>query len=131
MNSSPVPNLDKVNTVKPLTILFFMLMTTSSSAQILGEKERRDLKGSISASCFTAQRASPINTIASDTQIRYYCTCYAEEIILPNTTVQDFHRAVEALQRSGADAMLSVLLKGRNIHAIANSCSAQAFQFSE
>jgi hypothetical protein len=117
--------------MKLLFLLLLPCFISTAIAQVLSPKEMKDLKGSISASCFTSQRSAPINKIATDNQIRYYCTCYADEIILPNTTVQDFHRALEALQRSGTDAMLNVLLKGRNIHAVGNSCSAQAFQFSK
>ncbi|QWD24166.1 hypothetical protein G6687_04490 [Polynucleobacter paneuropaeus] len=37
--------------------------------------------------------------------------------------------AMKALQKSGNEAMMNVLLNGRNLHAVANSCSAQAMQY--
>ena len=112
-----------------LAIFLSGLFTLSSNAQTLGEKERRDLKGSIAASCFTSQRAAQINEMATDDQIRYYCACYAEELILPNTTIQDFNQAIRELNKSNTDGMLKVFLQGRNPYSIGNVCSARAFQF--
>lgn len=112
----------------PLILISFLLPPIVA-AQHLSPKESKDLKGSISENCFTSQRSSQINANISDAQIRFYCTCYSEELILPNTTVQDVRDAFSMMQRSGNEASLRVFLKGRNLYTIANSCSAKAIQY--
>lgn len=110
------------------TLIIFLLFSSACIAQPLNPKELKDLRGSVSESCFTSQRSAKINNIVSDAQVRYYCTCYAQEIIPSTTTYQDFQGAIKAMQKSGNDAMVNYLLKGRSIYAIANSCSALAMQ---
>ncbi len=93
--------------------------------------ELKDVRGATVASCFTTQRATQINSMISDAQIRLYCSCYAENLITPSTTIQDIQYANKLQQSSGNEAMLKVFLKGRDLYAIGNSCSAQALQMSK
>lgn len=109
--------------------LLLVFFTSNVFAQGLGDKDRRDIRGSIAESCFTSQRGSQINSTMSDARIRYYCSCYAQELIPDNLSMATWQSAMKALQKSGNEAMMNVLLNGRNLHAVANSCSAQAMQY--
>jgi hypothetical protein len=111
----------------PVTLL--LVIPVIAGAQTLSEKDRKDIKLSMVASCYTMQRSSELNKLASDAQIRYYCSCFAEELITPTTTVQEFHAAIREAQKSNTQGMMRIFLRGRDLGAITNSCSAQAFQF--
>ena len=117
--------------MKKLITICLAFLLFSLNAQPLGPKELKDIRGATSASCYTTQRAASINSIISDNQIRFYCSCYAETLITPSTTIQDFQNAVKLQQSSGNEAMLKVLLKGRDLYAIGNACSAQAVQMGK
>jgi len=117
--------------MKKYAVTYFVFLCMSVNAQPLGPKELKDVRGATVASCFTSQRATPINSIMSDIQIRLYCSCYAENLIAPSTTIQDLQYAYKLQQSSGNEAMLKVFLKGRDLYAIGNSCTAQALQMSK
>ena len=117
--------------MKSSILLALISISFIAHAQNLSSKEMKDLKGSIAEGCYAPQRASQVNSIASDAQIRYYCSCYAEELVLPNTTIQDFKEAINVMQRSGGEAMIKVFLKGRSLYSIANSCSEKAFKYAK
>ena len=110
---------------------YFIFICMNVNAQPLGPKELKDVRGATVASCFTSQRAAPINSIMSDTQIRLYCSCYAEQLIPPSTTIQDLHYAYKLQKSSGYEAMLKAFLKGRDLYAIGNSCTAQTLQMGK
>jgi len=111
--------------------LLFFFITSNLFAQGLSDKELRDLRGSTSASCVTSQRSSQINSTMSDARIRYYCSCYAQELLPDNLSMATLQSALKALQKSGNEAMLNVFLNGRSLYAISNSCSAQAMQYAK
>jgi hypothetical protein len=117
--------------VKKIFIAYLSFLCFFVNAQPLGPKELKDIRGATSASCFTTQRSTPVNSIMSDSQIRLYCSCYAETLMVPSITIQDLQNAMKLQQSSGNEAMLKVFLKGRDLYAIGNACAAQAAQISK
>ena len=100
----------------------------ASFSQVLTVKEREDLIGSTIQSCFETQRNTAMNDNLSDDQIRRYCSCYARTLISSDITQQDVAKAVEVMLDRGDEAMVRVLLKGRDLYAIANQCANEALE---
>jgi len=108
-----------------LIFVCLYLLIPTSHAELLDAKMLKDLRGSISASCFISQRAAPVNSIASDEQIRFYCTCFAYQLVTKKTTVKDLKNAALAIERAGGEAGVEVLLNGRALYLLVNGCVAQ------
>jgi len=113
-----------------MNFLLIALLFSSSTAyaQTLSEKEIRDFRGSISSECYSTQRATKINNSISNAQVKYYCECYAKELIPSNFNMSVLNNAIKAKQKSGNDAMFKVILNGRDLYAIGNYCGNQALQ---
>ncbi len=102
------------------------LLPLSASGEILSTKKLIDLRVSTMTSCFDKQRPITSYAIASDKQIRIYCSCFAEQIFPDNTTVQDMAMAERILSREGGAAMAKYMLKGRDMNEIGIFCAKQS-----
>lgn len=108
--------------------LFLLLISADVYSQTLSNKEIQDIRGSVASSCFKTQRSRPINDIATDLQLRSYCTCYANSLISSSLTLETWHAAITAKKNSGDKKMMDVILNGRDLNTIANRCATKVFQ---
>lgn len=116
---------------KNTLILLSIFFSTGLLAQVLGDKELRDLRGATASSCYTSQRSASVNSVVSNNQLHWYCNCYAETLIKNDTTVQELHRAIKIGSIQGNQAMLEVFLKGRDLYTIGNDCGAKALKYAK
>ena len=97
-------------------------------AQTLSARELEQVRGSTVSSCFRTQRSSALNDIISDSMLTNYCRCYAEVLFPPHLTVEEMRSAVRILQRSGTQAFLDFILKGRDLYEISENCANRIFR---
>jgi len=106
---------------RQIQILLGFLMS-NPHAQTLSKKELDDLKGFTISSCFRSQRASPINRDIKDSQIKDYCSCYANTIFPAHTSIDEVRNGLTIQRKHGDKAMLDYFLKGRDLYEISENC---------
>ena len=62
-------------------IFLTLVILVNANVYSLTKKERNEFKKDMIQSCYTKQRSNPVNDIASDNQIKSYCSCISDEVM--------------------------------------------------
>lgn len=112
--------------------IFVLLMYFSAidvlKAQTLNERELKEVRGSAVSACFRNQKSSALNNNLNDSIILNYCRCFANTMFPPHMTVEELSSAVSILKRSGNQAYMDFLLKGRDLYEIVENCTNQSLK---
>lgn len=98
------------------------------AARTLNQRELEQVRGSTESACFRTQKSSALNRTLSDSQILDYCRCYASTLYPAHMTIEELNSGISILQRSGKQAFLDFVLKGRDINEIAENCANRAIR---
>lgn len=115
--------------------LVFLLLSTQASAQVMSPREIGDMRKTVIHGCYKTQRKAQMNRTLSDTQLKNYCSCYAEELLPMNLTLQTWE-AIENLYKNKKDnhqdnhqEVLNILTsnRGLDLEDITDYCASVAF----
>jgi hypothetical protein len=97
-------------------------------AQTLSARDLEQVRGAAVSSCFRTQRSSTLNNSLSDSVLINYCKCYAEAVFPSYLTVEEMGSAIRILRRSGNQAYIDFLLKGRDLYEISENCANRSLR---
>lgn len=114
-----------------LSVLAFFINFSNIDAvraQTLSARDLEQVRGSTVSNCFRNQRSSVLNNSFSDSMLINYCRCYAEALFPSHLTVEEMGSAIGILRRSGNQAYLDFLLKGRDLYEISENCANRSLR---
>lgn len=102
-------------------------LSFGADAQKLAGKDRSDFAEAMSRQCYSAQRASQVNSALQDSAIRGYCSCTANKFA-DALTIQDMQRFAQIGRTQGTQAAQRELTASVDVVGIGMECAQSYMQ---